>query len=1015
MNKVTKDYFILYCMDETLFTQLVGDPATLSSYISRTMTDDDLIITHNQFEYSPTKALQYVLEYQQATITNEIEVNRKQINYLSIMVVTAKQLSLRKTTAYSVTNKDILKVLQAGVPPENNVVLYEDEAQSNIWLGAFYVDNLGSYRKVNNNDLLYSKQVPNTKIIFRSLLSKDLFKVISNNFDSLFDFNKGINTSDSIYNKLSTESTNYFSDLYFAKTKNLNLPLSFSFNKLAYSKNNTLFGRLIKNNLDLLNSLEIRDVRFIRKRLSHFTPSNALTAAGASFDFDKLEEPVNGDTNYVNLLNLNSIVTVQSTDTEIKNKTFGLYQYGVEISLIDRTAQTITDLIDNETSGLSFYASVLKDIYAEASLPNNYNVYSKEFLQSYRLKYKQERQQSVISAITGYVNALSVFYENFSLSLRESPNSLALKIYEATNPLYVGPSGISSLIEVIDGLISEIRIFIKRGNVNPGSSQNINTKVSKLGNDLRVIKIKHFFDQVVDAEDLINNGYDYLSVQDAQADQPSYSNFRILSFQQFDQVVSVEVTKYDNLSFNDKDDVSLTPNYFSLYGQQNKINLPDPIADTNDSSIATKILVSKAYRNSPIDLTSNEIKNNTSDTSDQILQVIKNNLMLMDKNNCSVEIQVEQESSGLFDNVQNLQDADEYLDAAEKLSEQSPFVINKTGSISLNNFIFSTANNNTEAAYLNQIEKLDSNMLMYLTQTDYFTLDRSKKGKKIKNITDKKVFSARNNTFDTFTQQVQDQQSAKTTRSSNLSTLFSPASEQDFYPPQELIYGNLINSPVSASQVPDIALKFGNIRKIEYLAGFKQTKNSLFMKEPIWVSLTQGILTNILNSNTTLLCRFKKYSSQFSKYEGINYPIYDEIFLIGNDLTVTSVDSSLPTSVSITALDMITNDVTDEIEFSFADVHEVPFIQASNSTISLSPQQEDNPNENLYTNGNDFLLPNGDKYVGAYHLHYSQQQRKFIAMVGPIHTSKPHETLTPVSNRAHRILKNAPANSGGSY
>ena len=162
-------------------------------------------------------------------------------------------------------------------------------------------------------------------------------------------------------------------------------------------------------------------------------------------------------------------------------------------------------------------------------------MYSKEFLQSYRLKYKQEREQSVISAITGYVNALSVFYENFSLSLRESPNSLALKIYEATNPLYVGPSGISSLIEVIDGLISEIRIFIKRGNVNPGSSQNINTKVSKLGNDLRVIKIKHFFDQVVDAEDLINNGYDYLSVQDAQADQPSYSNFRILSFQQFDR------------------------------------------------------------------------------------------------------------------------------------------------------------------------------------------------------------------------------------------------------------------------------------------------------------------------------------------------------------------------------------------------------------------------------------------------------------------------------------------------
>tara|TARA_B100000287_G_scaffold426495_1_gene474503 strand:- start:2 stop:1060 length:1059 start_codon:yes stop_codon:yes gene_type:complete len=45
---------------------------------------------------------------------------------------------------------------------------------------------------------------------------------------------------------------------------------------------------------------------------------------------------------------------------------------------------------------------------------------------------------------------------------------------------------------------------------------------------------------------------------------------------------------------------------------------------------------------------------------------------------------------------------------------------------------------------------------------------------------------------------------------------------------------------------------------------------------------------------------------------------------------------------------------------------------------------------NLYTKGDEYLLPNGDTYVGFYHLHNQ------IPMVGPIHTIEEHETLTPI-------------------
>ena len=43
---------------------------------------------------------------------------------------------------------------------------------------------------------------------------------------------------------------------------------------------------------------------------------------------------------------------------------------------------------------------------------------------------------------------------------------------------------------------------------------------------------------------------------------------------------------------------------------------------------------------------------------------------------------------------------------------------------------------------------------------------------------------------------------------------------------------------------------------------------------------------------------------------------------------------------------------------------------------------------NLYTSGDEYLLPNGDVYVGFYHIHDGEP------MVGAIHTKESHHTLT---------------------
>ena len=54
---------------------------------------------------------------------------------------------------------------------------------------------------------------------------------------------------------------------------------------------------------------------------------------------------------------------------------------------------------------------------------------------------------------------------------------------------------------------------------------------------------------------------------------------------------------------------------------------------------------------------------------------------------------------------------------------------------------------------------------------------------------------------------------------------------------------------------------------------------------------------------------------------------------------------------------------------------------------------------NLYTNGNEFRLPNGRIYIGPYHIHRSQGP-----MVGAIHLPEPHEKLTPIDSRTIKFL-----------
>tara|TARA_Y100000114_G_C11610470_1_gene254873 strand:- start:202 stop:576 length:375 start_codon:yes stop_codon:yes gene_type:complete len=56
--------------------------------------------------------------------------------------------------------------------------------------------------------------------------------------------------------------------------------------------------------------------------------------------------------------------------------------------------------------------------------------------------------------------------------------------------------------------------------------------------------------------------------------------------------------------------------------------------------------------------------------------------------------------------------------------------------------------------------------------------------------------------------------------------------------------------------------------------------------------------------------------------------------------------------------------------------------------------------ENLSTAGNEFLLPNGKRYTGKYHIHVSKG-----AMVGATHSEKKHDSLRALTIAVHEKVK----------
>ena len=1015
----------------------------------------------------------YSLEYEL-----KVDDPEKQIQQLLVCAGTAhrtRPLTMDKVLA-----------LEARALPKQNLLLYTDKSHKSIWAGEAAQDLSGRWYKAGARlspaTRLYSALVPNTIVSApgvgsQALSCRPLLNNLSSRFGRLGNANK---ISDSIGNNFKGKRTHYFTPLYVTKTNANTLGLAYGFNKTNFFLENGLFSGLIRNKNILNQCFTIESVKILRKRVTSNSPDNRLTNTFISQDFkagssDPGEQTVTSSPTQLGLgLPQTDIVMMGALDGSIGEKTYGIYAYGVEIVVIDHTR----DLLNASIQALQDDALLLQGFADLASMPSNYSrntgEITAEFLSSVAGPSVDLANRPDYRATMTYLSVLNALYEDPAAQLGGSYENLAADLFSEVNVITGGPQGLRVLLRLIENLALELKMFVG-DNINPksfkGNSFVINN--SMYGKERRLLTIKHYFNNFVNEEHFADGGYDYLSATAENGAMTKYAPLNVVPYETMKNILENEKLKVGTTAtppnqpaavtgnptvgaanplraaFLPSNPVFLTPNYIKLHGKYMKINSAGPNQKEINNLVATSLLAANRGRtnqNVAPDYDTIKVVNSKVEVPATAMLTLKNNLAVMEQLGCTLEIErddVAAETNGAFYYLSAPRglDTDEFVDAAIKLSEPSPFVINNKTRVtphSLGSFVLSQTNNSLNEGYYRDIKDLNNGVLAYLTQTDYFTPSPTKNfsmsNSTVKNITDKKVFKSVNMDVDVAKQKILDNSKIKkTTNMKGPALLLAPRDQElALASPQEKMYISELGGILNGTDIVQFALKYGNIKKIKCLVGWR-TRASGFssndgntqsglgasMWTPLWKDLTEKMINSYATSGKAMLCRMVDTLTEFSDYTGVRAPVYNDLFILGNSQPIGSVTQrAQPTLIRLspaqfTKLNKIALTDTRRLKYSRAVIKGVK----ENLVEQLVPDASDIDSGSgrgalsvatgMSTNGNDFVLPTGERYKGLFHL-YRQENGEVVAMAGRQHSDKAHAVLTPVSNKAHRMMHSSP-------
>jgi hypothetical protein len=815
-----------------------------------------------------------------------------------------------------------------------------------LWIGDVHQDSERNWRTgpiaagpgpLFVGDLLTIKKIYTSKLFDqRNLARIERLQV---------DFNKmsGLLTGDvlmqlrrrlKVIEEIKKGKATYISDVSYSKSQNNDLRLTFGFNYLEAIRRNGVYAPLYGQASELLNTCEVKSFRVVRRRVKEANIFNKLTGGDTPqriYDEEPLE--IIGEPTRIGTLGLNTgVFQYMITDSTMDAVTVGLYEYGVEISIIDKTKDKLVDILRNEVDGLDILIPRIEQFLTKSLMKNNYNIttnrYTKKFLREIIGQFGLYVAPGTpwTWAAMKYISALRLLYNT------QLGDILALETHliAAINPSVSGPAGIQFLLKILKNFASSLRQAIGEDHKKaPGAAQTYSTSTFGASSKLKVFQIQQFFLKPIDADELLNYGFDYLSII---PNPPSSPGLRRLTANQFNNLLDIQTQKFGSpatagTSTQNPNVKFLTPNYLRMVdGTISNLLSTDEAEQNKASNNIYRILQANVNRNSPPSFPQPQPAPNNATSNIPSAQsakhLIQNNII--ENNSCTVAIfnqSQENPIANIFstsqvttaggDDYKQLVDVNEYISSTSKFGNPSPasVILDFTSGSTVSSLMLPGFS--ADGANIGEAQQANSSVISeYLLQADFFTHPGPNSplpnlpsgGKYIKNNdTTLEILKSQQKKIALY---MNSSQFANSQGPSGKSGLVNNSSQGNMIVAEaDIDYVNQALSP-GALKPENIALtvvKYGFVHVVEYLAGYKIANGSSLLGEEVWGYVSDSIIQEAETGGASFLCRLTRHPGPMGEPRGLRAPTYNEYFILGpgqiSSTTVPIPNTSAPALV----------------------------------------------------------------------------------------------------------------------
>tara|TARA_R110000824_G_scaffold9309_4_gene41721 strand:+ start:4473 stop:8015 length:3543 start_codon:yes stop_codon:yes gene_type:complete len=462
------------------------------------------------------------------------------------------------------------------------------QSEATLYIGPVHQDRNNHWRTgptaapgttVFNGDLLTTKIAYNSKIADHRGVSRiERLQLGLNNVSAFSSVSGRLRSRMDSLASDRKESMNYLSDVLYAKDENNNLKLFFSLDYASIIKNNALYASLCQTSLsELISTCTMLSLKVIRRRINEPNIFNRLTGGDSPnriYDdkIDVVGQPIGIPLGVANP----GILHFYTADHEIDKLTTGLYEYGIEMEVLDLSKNKIMNILTDPNDGLQGLVAELEQFLSWSLMKGNYDVasnrYTKQFLTTINTTYSNPTTSDPpwTAAVLKYIGAITLLFgPQYSVGGLGTPTSLMNELLTISDPTTSGPTGIQFLIRLLNNFVSSLRTVLGADGQATSSHRRLPSlaPISAFSQQRRIFSIRQFFTTAFDADNLINLGIDMLNIGPNPVVPPQ--TFKFLTYDAWRQVATVESSKLQTTNpvvASAGDATFLTPNFLRIEG-----------------------------------------------------------------------------------------------------------------------------------------------------------------------------------------------------------------------------------------------------------------------------------------------------------------------------------------------------------------------------------------------------------------------------------------------------------------